>query len=389
MSENTTPDYSELSTPENFNPFDEPVVQRDYTKPKVSYDPASITSIPEPMYQQPNLDELQEDDYEDDKPASKKEKPSKPKSGFGSDDPFVNNDLQDYSKKDADESASLMVDTFLEGYKVAHTFGQKYFSLSEEEIVKKAIKGEINPDMRIPISQTQTISVQEFIGEYNRQVTEVLVVDDEFVESVRPVMIRVFSSRGYGLSDEQFLMVAFGKDIVQKGAQLYTFKKSLTQSLKMMTEMYNAQVNPEFNSSSQGASGPRPQSPPPQSPSPTPPKPQSPPPAPPTPEPEAPSPLREEEVFGGLPKQEEIANPIKQTVEQEMNSPNEDEGTFHDDMEDEITVVPKRRRGRPRKKMRLEPTEEESKTTIIEATVEDVDLNKGFDMSDAMESEEK
>jgi len=28
MSENTTPDYSELSTPENFNPFDEPVVQR-------------------------------------------------------------------------------------------------------------------------------------------------------------------------------------------------------------------------------------------------------------------------------------------------------------------------------------------------------------------------
>ena len=155
-----------------------------------------------------------------------------------------------------------------------------------------------------------------------------------------------------------------------------------------MTEMYNAQVNPEFNASAQGATGPRPQSPPPQSP---PPKPQSPPPSPPnpTPEPEAPAPLREEEVFGGLPKKGENIQPIQETVEEEMMQ-NQEEATMHDDMEDEITVSPKRRRGRPKKKIRLEPTEEESKTTIIEATiVDDVDLNKGFDMSDAMETEEK
>ena len=406
MSEKNTPDYSELSTPENFNPFDEPVIQREYTKPKVSYDPSMIQSIPEPLYQQPNLDELQEDDYEDDKPASKKEKTSKPKKGFDSDDPFVNQDLQDYSKKDADESASLMVDTFLQGYKVAHTFGQKYFTLSEDEIVKKAIKGEINPDMRIPISQTKTISVHEFIGEYNRQVTEVLVVEDEFIESVRPVMIRVFSSRGYGLTDEQFLMMAFGKDIVQKGAQLYTFKKSLTQSLKMMTEMYNSQVNPEFNAPPQEQ---RPQgTPPPQSP------PQSPPPKPPTPqkptpreEPNNSQPLKEEDVFGGLPKEQpnmmpppSISEPIdinesfegsnlSETVEEEMIPQIQEQGTMHDDMEDEISPKPKRRRGRPKKKMRLEPTEEESKTTIIEAKFETQDLNKGFDIEDAMETEEK
>ena len=407
MSQENTPDYSELSTPENFNPFDEPVIQREYTKPKVSYDPATIQSIPEPLYQQPNLDELQEDDYEDDKPASKKVKPSKPKKGFDSDDPFVNQDLQDYSKKDADESASLMVDTFLEGYKVAHTFGQKYFTLSEEEIVKKAIKGEINPDMRIPISQTKTISVHEFIGEYNRQVTEVLVVEDEFIESVRPVMIRVFSSRGYGLTDEQFLMVAFGKDIVQKGAQLYTFKKSLTQSLKMMTEMYNSQVNPEFNSPPQEQ---RPQgTPPPKSPPPQSPPPQSPPPQEPNPsqEPNNSQTLNEEDVFGGLPKEQpnmmpppSISEPIEtnenfqdsnleETVEEEMIPQYQQEVTMHDDMEDEISAKPKRRRGRPKKKMRLEPTEEETKTTIIEAKVESTDLNKGFDMSDAMETEEK
>ena len=357
MSEENTPDYSELSTPENFNPFDEPVIQRDYTKPKVSYDPNTIQSIPEPQYLQPNLDELDDDDFEEEKPKSK---PSKPRKGFGSDDPFVNNDLQDYSKTDADDSASLMVDTFLDGYKAAHTFGQKYFTLSEEEIVKKAIKGEINPDMRIPISQTQTISVHEFTGEFNRQVTEVLIVEDEFVDKVRPVMIRVFASRGYGLTDEQFLMLAFGKDIMTKGVQLYAFKKSLTSALKTMTEMYGQQVNPKFNQSA----------PPPSSS--TPPNNDAPketdsenvpPPPPPTPKPEPES-----------------------IVEDEMIS--EENPTMHDEMEDEISVSPvKKRRGRPKKKIKLEPTEEESKTTIIE--VDEVDLNKGFDMDDAMETEEK
>merc|ERR1712096_473551 len=124
----------------------------------------------------------------------------KPKKGFGSDDPFVNQELEEYNKKDSEEASAQLVDTFLDGYKVAHTIGARYFTLSEEEIVKKAIKGELNPDMRIPISQTQTISCREFISEYNNQVAEVLVVDDEFVDKVRPVMIRVFSNRGYGMT---------------------------------------------------------------------------------------------------------------------------------------------------------------------------------------------
>ena len=65
-------DYSNLSTPDNFNPFDEPVIEREYTKPQVSYDPNTIQGIAEPTYQQPNLDKLQDDDYSE-------EEESKPK----------------------------------------------------------------------------------------------------------------------------------------------------------------------------------------------------------------------------------------------------------------------------------------------------------------------
>ena len=381
MPDQETPDYSQLSTPDNFNPFDEQVVERAYTKPQVSYDPNSIRGIPEPSYQQPNLDELQEDDYEDEKP--KKEKPKK---GFGSDDPFVNKDLEEYDKKDSEEASEHLVETFLDGYKVAHTIGARYFTLSEEEIVKKALKGELNPDMRIPISQTQDISVREFIAEYNNQVNEVLVVDEEFLDKVRPVMVRVFGQRGYGMTDEQYLMFAFGKDIVQKGAQLFTFKKSLQQSLKMMTQMYNEQVNSQFNTSAQPpkpSATPTPSQPEPNNPNPT-------------------SPSQEEvnttsEVMEAIRKNEEIQENEEESrkIEEESRQIEEQANlTMHEDMEDGITPI-KKRRGRPRKKMNIATTQvdENEKTEIIDISPNkennNIDLNKGFDIEDAKETEEK
>ena len=372
MTEENTPDYSQLSTPDNFNPFDEPVVERPYTKPQVSYDPNSIQGIPEPSYQQPNLDTLQDEDYEEEKPKEK------PKKGFGSDDPFVNQELEEYSKSDAEEASAQLVDTFLDGYKIAHTFAGRYFTISEEEIVKKALKGEINPDMRIPVSQTETISVRQFIEEYNNQVNEVLVVEDEFIEKVRPVMIRVFAKRGYGMTDEQYLMFAFGKDIVQKGAQLFTFKKSLTQSLKMMTKMYNEQVQAAYNQSA------------------PPPPPPGPPPGPPPegPPPDQPSPddvNTTAEVMEAIRKNQEMSGDAPMNEEPIMEEPIGPPPTMHEDMEDEIT--PKRRRGRPRKKIKkVAPTEvdEQEKTIILPSEGEaPIDLNRGFDINDAKETEEK
>ena len=198
-------------------------------------------------------------------------------------------------------------------------------------------------------------------------------------------MIRVFSKRGYGMSDEQFLMFAFGKDIVQKGAQLYTFKKSLTQSLKMMTEMYNAQVQPEFNPNT-----PPPGPPPNAEPSAPPPNPEPSAPPPPPPEPEQTPPQPQEELRQEMPVQEEV---IQQEVDLSEILGNSEEITMHDEMEDEISITPKkRRRGRPKKQIRLAPTAEEGKTIVVkpeDKPTTDIDLNQGFTMDDAKETEEK
>ena len=79
---------------------------------------------------------------------------------------------------------------------------------------------------------------------------------------------------------------------------------------------------------------------------------------------------------------------------EEMNEIMEEQPTMHSEMEDAINP-PKRRRGRPKKKMKqIAPTEpdEKDKPTIIDVKSEEPpkkDLNEGFDLDDAKETEEK
>jgi hypothetical protein len=68
--------------------------------------------------------------------------------------------------------------------------------------------------------------------------------------------------------------------------------------------------------------------------------------------------------------------------------------TMHEDMEDGISPI-KKRRGRPRNKMNIATTqiEENEKPEIIDVSPKketiNIDLNKGFDIEDAKETEEK
>jgi len=51
-----------------------------------------------------------------------------------------------------------------------------------------------------------------------------------------------------------------------------------------------------------------------------------------------------------------------------------------------------KRRGRPKKRMKLAPTEEEGKTIVVKDnkdSISDIDFNQGFSMDDAKETEEK
>jgi hypothetical protein len=81
--------------------------------------------------------------------------------------------------------------------------------------------------MEIPLDENgTTTNPVEFFQNFNEQAEEAISYDPEFGEKVRPAMERVFAKKGWGMTDEQFLLVAFGKDAAWKGVQIMTLKKT-------------------------------------------------------------------------------------------------------------------------------------------------------------------
>lgn len=246
---------SATATPEvnTFNPLSDTAIERDYATPKIQE--GLVVDLEEPSFHQKTFDQI------------KKEQTAPPMGGGGapvgsSSDPLMNpnpamNQLDDAERRLASEQ---MVDAVLDTYDTVCTLGSAVGKIKEETVNELIASGQIDRNRRIPVDEYgNSVSVMEFIQGYNEQVTQAVAPDPNFRKKVRPPMIRVFSKRGWGMTDEQFLLFAFGKDISVKAITLFSMKKGVNDILKRLVEE-NA---PNYSASINTPPPPRPQSPPP------------------------------------------------------------------------------------------------------------------------------
>ena len=72
-------------------------------------------------------------------------------------------------------------------------------------------------------------------------------------------MIRVFQKKGLAMTDEQFLAVAFGTDILTKGAMIFQLVKQNNKLMSMWKEQSNFVPKTQPNKSTSGNTPPPPQ----------------------------------------------------------------------------------------------------------------------------------
>lgn len=223
----------------NYNPFSENVVERDYATPKTA---VGVTQeIEEPSFVPPSYEDI----------IAERNQAEELK--FQQDSPFDNpnpamNELDDKEKRIACES---LVDTCLDIYEQAHRYAQYVIKVDEESLMKKQAEGKIDLSMEIPISENgESMSVGEFVAQYNEQSANAIKYDKEFGYKVRPAMIRVFLKRGWGMTDEQYLLFMFGKDITIKLGMMYSLKKTINSSLEMFEKAYRRSNGGARNSES-------------------------------------------------------------------------------------------------------------------------------------------
>jgi hypothetical protein len=153
-----------------------------------------------------------------------------------------------------------MVDTVLDGYERLTSLGNNLVQVKESKIKKMYAEGEINPGIQIPIDGAgNTVSVEEFVQEFNSQTSEAIKTTPEFKETVRPAMVRVFEKRGIGMTDEQFLLYHFGVDLATKSITIFALRRQMSSIFDMLREMSGTMPSPEPKPKAKSRPAPEPE----------------------------------------------------------------------------------------------------------------------------------
>jgi hypothetical protein len=204
---------------ESYSPIDEEVVERSYNK--IEVDP-NIGDIPEPDFGtgRPDFSDAESVEFEE-----------APKQGMF--DNVKNPAMSELDPKDVKIATKQLVNSVLEGYEMLHQVGGKFAKINENKVAEKAMKGEIDLDLRVPIdAEGNDVNAMEYVQVHNQQAEEIFKYDPEFNDKVRPAMERIFAKKGWGITDEQFVLGMFAKDILTKGAIAFAFKKSGNEMIK-------------------------------------------------------------------------------------------------------------------------------------------------------------
>jgi hypothetical protein len=233
----------------DFNPLDEAVNEKSYSRPNINASAQEFTKpIEEPRFAPPPLERKNLNSEN----AQKKE-------------PF-NPELRDIPKKDKEMAASQAAKMILQGYSWMHDLANKGLVISEKKLNKLQNDGEINLNAMIDYDYGRKMRAGEFFREWNDQINKdggLLQVTDEFKEEVTPVLERVLAKRGIGMTDEQMLIYMFGKDIAAKGLIFFQMKGQMNSMIASIKEATT-------NAYAQASAPPPPQPPTPQEPTPQP-----------------------------------------------------------------------------------------------------------------------
>ena len=223
---------------DNYNPLGEPVIEKPYTKPNVTFKQSDmIGDIPEPSFMPPPMGGS---------PVVEEIKSKRV------DAPPVNPEMKDLSKKDKTDAASKVAGMIMTGYKWVNELADKSLLINEKKVLKMQQNGEIDLAAEVPFSATETMTVGEFIGEYNGQTEGTIMVTPQFEEEVTPILTSVLAKRGIGMTEEQQLIYLFGKDIAVKGFMMMQSNGAKKEIMIMMKEA---------SSMRSSASAPQPQKP--------------------------------------------------------------------------------------------------------------------------------
>jgi len=246
--ESNTSEEMELSN--DYNPLmNESPIEKEYQKPNIDVN-SLPKEIPTANFEKPIITFTAEEVNLNSKTEKATETPNQEQ---------ISNDfnpaLNDLSSKEKRIAAENMADSAIGAYAF---ICEKVFvpkaQINTEKIEEQIATGEMSDKITFVVDeQGNQANIREYANVFNENVSESLEVSDEFVNKVREPLIRICQKRNFAMSDEQFVALEFGKDLLAKGMVVYELKKStktitnmiIEQTAMMKSSLYNKE---QFNS---------------------------------------------------------------------------------------------------------------------------------------------
>lgn len=247
----------------NYDPFAQPVIERDYTKGVDSvtsdddhsdHQDESRVSFDENDTAQPNLDTESIHGGEDDIPSVNYEDVEEdiPEPIYtntreieeeeeteddieGSSEPLGGDNLQDMTPAQKRKSAEKTAEAIMQMYcKFAPLPFENWASFSDKKITKMILDGRIDPNMQLE----NNVTVQEYIDATNKQVKDVFTVSEETKEEIKDPLIDVLMEQELALTPTQRLLMAVGSHVVTMGFSAFQLAQNNKQALETFEKFH-------------------------------------------------------------------------------------------------------------------------------------------------------
>ena len=152
---------------------------------------------------------------------------------------YGNPDLKGKSSKEKKESAKHLAETCADGYEMLHGVALSILQLSDEKLMKQAVKGKIEYDAIDSEMQigNKVYQMKKLIHDYNFNLQDVLQVDPEVREAIVPLLQEEFERKDIGMTPAQRIFAMLIKDLQPKIVQISALKSTMNQVLKQQTEI--------------------------------------------------------------------------------------------------------------------------------------------------------
>jgi hypothetical protein len=214
--EETPPQANDI--PDSFefadNPMAEDYIDRDYSNPELDYH----GEVPEFNPEAAPISSLEPDANGNINPPPTIEERKE--------EILAENQERDLNLGTRQEEVSQTVDAALGVYEFLHTVARKFSSINEDDLRQRIMKGEINPNITIPLdADGEEGNILQYAKYHNEQINEVVKYDPEFGKKVKPAMKREFAKRGIVMGDGAFIATMFIQNMAQTGTAMLMMKK--------------------------------------------------------------------------------------------------------------------------------------------------------------------